>query len=85
MLFFAIFMGYSNINFATTSSKTNVDFDTYKKIFTERLWKIYPEWASSVGYHKYDANLVVPNKTNRDKELFFCKRGINKIEKILAR
>ena len=81
MLFFAIFMGYSNINFATTSSKTNVDFDTYKKIFTERLWKIYPEWASSVGYHKYDANLVVPNKTNRDKELFFAKEELTKLKK----
>jgi uncharacterized protein (DUF885 family) len=74
-------MGYSNINFATTSSKTNVDFDTYKKIFTERLWKIYPEWASSVGYHKYDANLVVPNKTNRDKELFFAKEELTKLKK----
>lgn len=81
MLFFAIFMGYSNVNFATTSSKTNVDFDTYKKIFTERLWKIYPEWASSVGYHKYDANLVVPNKTNRDKELFFAKEELTKLKK----
>lgn len=80
MLFFAIFMGYYNINFATTSSKINVDFDTYKKAFTERLWKIYPEWASSVGYHKYDANLVVPNKANRDKELFFAKEELIKLK-----
>lgn len=80
MLFFAIFMGYYNINFATTSSKINVDFDTYKKAFTERLWKIYPEWASSVGYHKYDANLVVPNKANRDKELFFAKEELMKLK-----
>ena len=48
-------------------------FDAFKKNFVEDLWKMYPSWAASQGYHKYDSVLVVPNEENRSKELEFCK------------
>ncbi len=48
-------------------------FDTFKTQFVEDLWKMYPSWASSQGYHKYDSLLVVPNEESRAKELAFCK------------
>ena len=40
----------------------NSSFDTYKTNFIENLWKVYPGWASSQGYHAYDSMLVVPNE-----------------------
>jgi len=43
-------------------------FDIYKSSFTNRLWKMYPEWASSIGYHKYDSILKIPNKTTLNDE-----------------
>jgi uncharacterized protein (DUF885 family) len=48
-------------------------FDAFKQNFVEDLWKMYPSWASSQGYHKYDSLLVVPNDESRARELAFCK------------
>ncbi|HXU25967.1 MAG TPA: DUF885 domain-containing protein [Bacteroidia bacterium] len=48
-------------------------FDAFKQNFVEDLWKMYPSWASSQGYHKYDSLLVVPNEESRAKEMAFCK------------
>ena len=53
----------------------NQQFDTYKSNFIEALWKIYPGWASSQGYHRYDSILVIPTEASRAKELAFV--GIN--------
>ena len=48
-------------------------FDAFKQNFVEDLWKMYPSWAASQGYHKYDSVLVVPNDESSAKELAFCK------------
>ncbi|HTA62542.1 MAG TPA: DUF885 domain-containing protein [Bacteroidia bacterium] len=48
-------------------------FDAFKQNFVEDLWKMYPSWASSQGYHKYDSVLVIPNDESRAKEMAFCK------------
>jgi uncharacterized protein (DUF885 family) len=49
------------------------DFGSFKNNFIEALWKVNPDWANSVGYHKYDSVLTVPDQARRDKELAFCK------------
>ena len=46
---------------AETMQNDDSLFDTFKTHFVEDLWKMYPSWASSQGYHKYDSLLVVPN------------------------
>ncbi|HNE50871.1 MAG TPA: DUF885 domain-containing protein [Chitinophagales bacterium] len=79
MLLLTACIGYFNMTFAAATAKADVNFDMYKKAFTERLWKIYPEWASSIGYHKYDAILVIPNKANREKELLFTKEELKRL------
>ncbi len=58
-----------------TEAMSNDDslFDNFKQQFVDDLWKMYPSWASSQGYHKYDSLLVVPNEESRAKELAFCK------------
>lgn len=52
----------------------NAAFRQYEANFIESLWKVYPEWATSVGYHKYDSVLVVPDAAGRQAELSFLQQ-----------
>jgi uncharacterized protein (DUF885 family) len=58
----------------------DVKFDAYKEQFIQALWKQYPGWASSQGFHKYDSVLVIPNQEQRDKELAFCKNNLDSLK-----
>ncbi len=57
------------------------DFNTYKEAFVLRFWKVYPGMASGVGYHKYDAVLVVPDEKSRTAELAFCNTELAALKK----
>lgn len=57
----------------------NQSFNSFKEAFIENLWKIYPGWASSVGFHKYDSVLVVPDDRSRQQELAFAKDNLDKL------
>ncbi len=68
----------------TNQSPTqNMDtsFDRYKEAFIENLWKMYPGWASSQGYHKYDSVLVVPDDAYHQKEIAFAKQNLDSLKK----
>lgn len=54
----------------------NNSFNLYKDSFIEHLWKTYPDWAISAGYHKYDAVLEIPNESNRKEELVFANEHL---------
>ncbi|MET0393861.1 MAG: DUF885 domain-containing protein [Chitinophagaceae bacterium] len=56
-----------------TSNNIDQRFDNYKEGMVQALWKLYPEWASSIGYHVYDSILNVPDAADRDKKLAFWK------------
>src|SRR4051812_45575738 len=56
-------------------------FNAYKQRFVLALWKVYPAWASSVGYHKYDNVLVVPDDRSRANELAFCTAHLDSLKK----
>lgn len=79
-----ISMGSCGGDSKTTETKTvadmNPQFDKYKEQFIENLWKTYPGWASSQGYHKYDSILVVPNDEARAKELVFAKANLDSLK-----
>ncbi len=45
----------------------------------EALWKVYPTWASSQGYHKYDSVLFVPDDATRARELAFAKGNLDSL------
>lgn len=64
------------------SNVVNMDpqFERYKGQFIEELWKVYPGWASSQGYHKYDSILVVPTADARAKELAFAKANLDSLK-----
>lgn len=57
------------------------DFDSFKERFIDRLWLIYPGWASSVGYHKYDSVLVIPDDASRERELAFLKTNQDSLKR----
>jgi uncharacterized protein (DUF885 family) len=59
----------------------NPQFENYKNNFVEALWKIYPEWASSQGYHKYDSMLIVPDDQTRSKELAFANSNLDSLRR----
>lgn len=65
---------------AEANGDMNLQFDTYKNNFIEALWKVYPSWASSQGYHKYDSVLIVPNSDERQTELAFAKANLDSLK-----
>ncbi|MGZ4034237.1 MAG: DUF885 domain-containing protein [Bacteroidia bacterium] len=64
-----------------TVADKNPQFDSYKTNFIEELWKIYPGWAGSQGYHKYDSILVVPDDASRAKQLAFANANLDSLKK----
>jgi uncharacterized protein (DUF885 family) len=68
----------------TSTDKKNADmnprFDRFKENFVEALWKVYPGWASSQGYHKYDSLLIVPDEAERSKEIAFSKAYLDSLK-----
>ncbi|MBS1524352.1 MAG: DUF885 domain-containing protein [Bacteroidetes bacterium] len=56
-----------------TGSVDDAAFNLYEQHFLDAFWKLNPGWATSVGYHKYDSILLIPNKQNREKLLNFTK------------
>ncbi|XZF13311.1 DUF885 domain-containing protein [Chitinophagaceae bacterium MMS25-I14] len=62
------------------NTDANARFDTYKQGFIESLWKVYPGWASSQGYHKYDSVLVIPDAAAREKEKAFATANLDSLK-----
>ena len=61
--------------------KDDAAFAVYENSFLEGLWKLNPDWATSVGYHKYDSLLFVPDDKHRDKMVNFAKVQIDSLSR----
>lgn len=61
--------------------KPDAAFEAYKSHFVEALWKVYPVWASSQGYHKYDSLLFAPDAAERERELGFARANLDSLSK----
>jgi uncharacterized protein (DUF885 family) len=55
-------------------------FNSFKEHFVLRLWKQYPGWASSQGFHNYDSILTIPNQKQRNNELAFCNSNLDSLK-----
>jgi uncharacterized protein (DUF885 family) len=55
------------------SAKDDAAFLQYEDHFLDDFWKENPDWATTVGYHKYDSLLVIPNDDSRKKAIKFAK------------
>ena len=56
-------------------------FNVYENSFLEGLWKLNPDWATSVGYHKYDSLLLVPDDKSRDKMISYAKLQLDSLSR----
>lgn len=75
-----LFAACSETKPTETKTDQNAAFDAYKERFVLNLWALYPGWASSQGFHKYDSIMVVPDETQRGKELAFCKANLDSLK-----
>jgi uncharacterized protein (DUF885 family) len=73
---------YSCKNTAPEDTSSDEAFNRYKESFIEDLWKHFPLRASSVGYHKYDTMLIVPDHAAREAELAFVEGHLKSLNKI---
>ncbi|HVW97942.1 MAG TPA: DUF885 domain-containing protein [Mucilaginibacter sp.] len=64
--------------------KDDAAFSIYENSFLDGLWKLNPDWATSVGYHKYDSVLLVPDDKLRDKMLTYAKVQIDSLSRFDA-
>ncbi len=67
-------------NSGKPTADLNTQFDKYKDHFIDELWKVYPDWAASQGYHKYDSMLVVPDEASRKKQLDFAQANLDTLK-----
>ena len=63
----------------STAIVQNQNFDTYKENFINSLWSIYPNWASSIGFHKNDSLLTIPDDTQRKNEIAFAESQLDSL------
>jgi len=63
------------------SARDDGAFTEYENTFLDGLWKLNPDWATSVGYHKYDSLLQVPDDKSRSKMLDFAKLQIDSLSR----
>ncbi|MDQ2655828.1 MAG: DUF885 domain-containing protein [Bacteroidota bacterium] len=54
----------------------NAKFDSFKESFIEQFWEVNPGWASSVGYHRYDSVLTIPDQASNNKNLAFASEKL---------
>jgi uncharacterized protein (DUF885 family) len=74
LIFSALFfLGCKKDGAGPTDGKGNDGFTTYEGHFLDALWKLDPNRATLVGFHKYDSLLVVQNDKSRGAMLDFIK------------
>ncbi len=65
---------------ANPTINANKSFDAFKYRFIEALWKMYPDWASQSGYHKYDEVLIVPDEQSRVEQKKFASLYLDSLK-----
>ncbi len=66
---------------SSADSSLDKPFHEFSETFIDDLWKLYPGWASSQGYHKYDSILVVPDEAFHQKEIAFADKKLEALKK----
>ncbi|MDQ4140565.1 MAG: DUF885 domain-containing protein [Bacteroidota bacterium] len=57
-------------------------FTDLKANLLEKIWRLNPEWATSVGYHKYDSELIIPTPERLASEVASYRSMLNDLHKI---
>jgi uncharacterized protein (DUF885 family) len=72
--------GNQDQNTEKTTVNKDVQFDQFKERFVNALWKQYPSWASSVGFHNYDSVLTIPNNIEKEASLLFSQKYLDSLQ-----
>src|SRR5690606_31814756 len=70
----------TNSTIEPAKNADDLSFDNYKQNFVLSLWKLHPDWASSVGFHNYDSVLVVPSDVRRNIESTFYASNLDSLK-----
>ena len=70
LLIITLFCGFQSL---AAENKADEKFNAFKLRFIDALWKMYPNWASSQGFHLYDNQLTITDENFLKNELRFCK------------
>lgn len=72
--------GGSSSKTSGSDSTLNNAFLHYETQFIDALWKVNPDWATSVGYHNYDSVLLVPDSAEAQIKLAFAKQQLDSLK-----
>lgn len=62
-----------------STSNADAAFDGYKNRLIENYWSVYPDYATNVGFHKYDSVLKVPDATYQKEQLEFAAANLDSL------
>ncbi|MFN7241055.1 MAG: DUF885 family protein, partial [Chitinophagales bacterium] len=65
------------------AKKGDSEFESFKLRMVDDMWKQYPNWATGVGYHKYDSILPIPDEAGRKSDLAFSKRYLDSLNEFI--
>ncbi len=80
---FLLLVLVSSCNKSTKSTEggdDNKKFDLYKDRFINSFWELNPDWAASLGNHKLDSVLVVPDSHFIKKSLDFANANLDSLK-----
>jgi uncharacterized protein (DUF885 family) len=63
-----------------TATEANPAFAAYEAYFLNAFWQQQPEWATQIGFHKFDTLLVIPGDASRKKMLDFVRRQTDSLQ-----
>jgi len=58
----------------------NLRFKNYCSYFIEALWAQEPEWATQMGYHKYDSMLTIPGPASEQRQAAFARAQLDSLK-----
>jgi uncharacterized protein (DUF885 family) len=58
------------------ATPTDARFDRFKDQLILDLWRQNPDYASAMGFHKYDSLLMIPDETQRRREAAFVAQKL---------
>lgn len=63
----------------SNQQQSEKSFQNYTEHFILDLWKQYPDWATSVGFHDYDSILVVPDENTLSASRAFTLANLDSL------
>ncbi|MBD1393135.1 DUF885 domain-containing protein [Mucilaginibacter sp. ZB1P21] len=63
------------------TTKDDAAFTLYETHFLDKLWQLNPDWATTVGYHKYDSLLTIPTDKSHSEMVHFTKQQMDSLSR----